>query len=649
MASSTGQSVIRHLRRAAAITDNLELPDAELLGMFIARRDEGAFAALVRRHGPMVLAACRRIIGDQDEVDDAFQATFIVLARKAGSIVRQAPLANWLYGVACRCALEARTRMIRRNSTQKPLADFASPTVEPGDDNSEVLALLDRELNRLPEKLRVPVVLCELEGRGRKEVAKFLGIAEGTLSSRLAAARKTLAQRLARRGIAVSAAGIGLALSQGEAPAAVSAALIDSTVAAAVSGKTVPTGAAALVKGVVTAMFVQRLQRVAVALIIVAAGSGLIAVGVKGGKSADAKPIAIASTVPALLPDDKPQATAEAEGQLAGGWKLVQFTADGKVQHPEGQIGLQHIYFTKDKGFFLDQGKPVAVVTYKADRSQKPAQIDLEAEGKPEKLRGIFEISEGQLKLCMVEDPKAPRPTEFESKADSKIVLLVLKRDKELKLPDEKEATKWATDAAARMVSQNNLKQIGIAMHNYHESFGALPAHAIYSKEGKPLLSWRVAILPYLDQDELYKEFHLDEPWDSEHNRKLLDKMPKVYGVKGNETHYRVFVGKGAAFEGKEGTKFSTFTDGLSNTILMIEGPDTVPWTKPDDYEYDPKKPLPKLGTGKPFKNGINVAIADESVRMLPNNIAEKTLRAAITRNGGENIDLNESEPKKDK
>jgi hypothetical protein len=196
-------------------------------------------------------------------------------------------------------------------------------------------------------------------------------------------------------------------------------------------------------------------------------------------------------------------------------------------------------------------------------------------------------------------------------------------------------------EAAGRVQSMNNLKQMSLAMLNMADSNqGVMPAAAIYSKEGKPLLSWRVAILPYLEHADLYKQFHLDEPWDSEHNKKLLAKMPKVYlspdgEVGGTMTHYRVFHGPGAAFEGKEGAKFpASFTDGTSNTILIVEAQDAVPWTKPDELPFDPKKEVSPLG----IKNNpyFLAALADGSVQTIQKTIGKETLKAAITRNGGE-------------
>jgi prepilin-type processing-associated H-X9-DG protein len=194
--------------------------------------------------------------------------------------------------------------------------------------------------------------------------------------------------------------------------------------------------------------------------------------------------------------------------------------------------------------------------------------------------------------------------------------------------------------SAARIQSQNNLKQIAIAMINYGDTYGHLPAQGVFGQDGKPLLSWRVLILPYIEQDNLYKQFHLDEPWDSEHNKKLLAQMPKTYAMPGSpkgttDTHYLCFVGPGAFFEGKKGLKFpGEFVDGTSNTIMTVEAAKGVPWTKPEDLPFDPKGELPKLG-GQ-FPGGFNVGMCDGSVRFLSNKISKETLKAAITRNGGE-------------
>jgi hypothetical protein len=199
-------------------------------------------------------------------------------------------------------------------------------------------------------------------------------------------------------------------------------------------------------------------------------------------------------------------------------------------------------------------------------------------------------------------------------------------------------------EAEKRAKSVNNMKQIALAFHNYHSSNNKFPASAINSDEGKPLLSWRVAILPFLEQQALYDEFHKDEPWDSEHNKALIEKMPEVYASvldkEGEKfkTYYQGFKGPGAFFEGDEGLPIASFTDGTSNTIMIVEAAKPVTWTKPMDLtlDEDKEKPLPKLGGL--FESGFDAAFADGSVKFLKKDIDPDLLRKVITRNGGEVI-----------
>lgn len=197
-------------------------------------------------------------------------------------------------------------------------------------------------------------------------------------------------------------------------------------------------------------------------------------------------------------------------------------------------------------------------------------------------------------------------------------------------------------DAAARSVSFNNLKQIALALHSYHDAMGSMPPAAVVDKTGRPLLSWRVLILPYIEQDQLYKQFKLDEAWDGPTNKKLLDKMPKVYALppqfatkaKANETHYQALVGKGAAFELLKGPKLQEFADGTSNTLVVATAATPVPWSKPDDIAFDPAADMTtKLGY---FQGVAHAARGDGSVTALPKSIDRKTLAALITRSGGE-------------
>jgi hypothetical protein len=198
--------------------------------------------------------------------------------------------------------------------------------------------------------------------------------------------------------------------------------------------------------------------------------------------------------------------------------------------------------------------------------------------------------------------------------------------------------------AAGRAQSQNNLKQVALGMHDYHNRLGTFPAAAIRSPDGRPLLSWRVAILPFIQEEQLYRRFKLDEPWDSPNNKKLLPLMPKTYALPGQPldgsglTYYQVFVGPGTVFEGPRGLGLADITDGASNTILVVEAAGGVPWTKPDDLPYIPNGPLPRLGGHSP--GGYNVLLADGTVRFFPDGTPERTLRPAITRNDGVAVNL---------
>ena len=201
-----------------------------------------------------------------------------------------------------------------------------------------------------------------------------------------------------------------------------------------------------------------------------------------------------------------------------------------------------------------------------------------------------------------------------------------------------------AQEAAAKKKSANILKQLALAVFNYHDVHLCFPPATTYSKDGKPLYSWRVAILPFIEQDNLYKEFKLDEPWDSEHNKPLLDKMPKLFApVTGkpkekNTTHYQVFVGEGAVFEDKKKITFTSVTDGTSNTIMIVEAEEPVPWSKPADLTYDPKKPLPKCGGL--FKDGFHAAFVDGQVRFIKKDVDAELMHLLIQRNDGKPVDL---------
>jgi hypothetical protein len=217
-------------------------------------------------------------------------------------------------------------------------------------------------------------------------------------------------------------------------------------------------------------------------------------------------------------------------------------------------------------------------------------------------------------------------------------------------------AVQKVREAAARVQSQNNLKQIGLAVHNYESAHGKLPED-IKDKDGKPILSWRVAILPYIEQENVYRQFKLDEPWDSEANKPLSqaaikvflspqaadDPRPDGYGL----TNYLGVAGPGTIFDPKGNVKFLDITDGTSNTVMVVETANAVPWAKPGDLLIDPKKPLPKL-VPVPGHETVNVLMGDGSVRAVnPGKVSEKVWRLLFTRNDGEVIPFDWENEKK--
>ncbi len=260
MPTSPTTSVIEHLRSAVLLRDGARLRDGELLGCFIERHDEAALAALVKRHGPMVWGVCRRLLSHHD-AEDAFQATFLVLVRKAASIVPRQMVGNWLYGVAHQTALQARRSAARRRAREVQVTAMPDTEAVQPDQWADVQPLLDQELSRLPDNYRVVIVLCDLEGRTRREVARQLGVPEGTVAGRLARGRMMLAKRLTARGVTLSGGALAAVLAQNVASAGVPNSVVSSTISAAslaAVGQTAATGVigpkvAALEEGVLQA------------------------------------------------------------------------------------------------------------------------------------------------------------------------------------------------------------------------------------------------------------------------------------------------------------------------------------------------------------------------------------------------------------
>ncbi|HVK11616.1 MAG TPA: sigma-70 family RNA polymerase sigma factor, partial [Gemmataceae bacterium] len=397
MADTRLAGLLRRLHLGPASTPGHT--DREALRAFVRLKDEAAFAGIVRRHGPMVLRVCRNVLNHAEDAEDACQATFLVLARRAATIANGEVLASWLQGVAYRTALRARRDAGRRRTREREAPVPARPDPAEAVAWSDVQVLLEAEIGRLPTRYRAAFVLCYLEGRSRAEAAAELGLSENTLSSRLARARDRLKGRLAKRGVHLSAVLAAVALTY---ESALSGQLVEclSRAATQFAARESVTGvsnfALQLTHGTLQTMTISKITWTA----------GILAVG----------------------------------GTLAvGTWVAGQ---------PGGSPGG------------LPAGAP------------RPA-------------------------------PVAGKPTGVSRTADY----------------------------AQRQRSIKNLKAIALAIHNYSDANGRLPAD-VTDDAGKALLSWRVALLPYFEGgDVLYKQFKLNESWDSEHNLGLLAKMPDVFTV----------------------------------------------------------------------------------------------------------------------
>lgn len=310
MATSRLNKALGQLQQALVHAGD-SLSDRVLLERFLATRDEAAFELLVRRHGPMVLGVCRRLLRHAQDAEDAFQAVFLVLARRAGSVVRRDTVGGFLYGVAYRTALRARAAGIRRRQRERQVEKMPEPEVA-APEPQDWRPLLDHELSRLPEKYRLAVVLCDLEGLPRKEAARQLDVPEGTVSSRLTTGRQMLARRLCRRGLTLAGGALTTVLAE-EASATVPSALALSTSKAAVlvaAGQlaALSTPAALLTKGVLKSMYVTRLKVVVAGIMI----AGAVAAGGLAYRGTSSPGAVQAQTPPGKAGASKPRTEVEA-------------------------------------------------------------------------------------------------------------------------------------------------------------------------------------------------------------------------------------------------------------------------------------------------------------------------------------------------
>lgn len=607
MSNGRVNHVVLQLRKLAGADYNGSLPDRVLLERFVQERDEIAFAALVDRHGPMVLGVCRRVLRNAHDAEDACQAAFLVFVRKAASIRKAHSVASWLHGVAFRAAANLKRKVSRQPECASTIDEV--PQKETWDPTwSEVRQMLDDEVQRLPPRLQAPVLLCCLEGKTRDEAAEALGWRLSTLRGRLERGRELLRSRLSRRGLSLSGALLTSLLTQNTSTAALPSALLARIAHSAMleaAGSISTTGilstrVAALTEGVLRTMWLSKLRYTTILLL------SLSFIGLGGA----------VITRSSLVWSQAEGADADPQSKTAGGERPAtrrptERAAD-TAQLPrllaESRLNLKRL--------------ALAMHNYHDAFGQFPA---------PAIYSGQVQLQQGNAARAVFSDPfqsfpGAAGPGMMPSSGN------VLK-ERNFQLPGPGDPGMMTRGGGMPMSGPGPGPVVGMS------------APVIVAKGEKALLSWRVAILPYLDENELFAQFKLDEAWDSPHNKQLLKRMPKIFAPPGTKTRepyatfYQVFVGPHAAFEKHRARRVTDIIDGLSNTIMMVEAANAVPWTKPEDLNFAPDEPIPELGGL--FAGLCNAAFMDGAVHTLASNGPADILRLAIMCDDGMPADFN--------
>jgi RNA polymerase sigma factor (sigma-70 family) len=645
MATDKSGQVIQSLRKMVLLRDGAGLTDRQLIEEYLSHGEDAALGALVRRHGSMVWSLCYRILHNHHDAEDAIQTTFLVLVRKAASVPKDA-VGNWLYGVAYQTALNTRATVIRRTKKERQMTDMPEPEAQQCDLWHEMLPILDRELSRLPTKYRTAIVLCDLEGKTRKEAARQTGLPEGTIASHLARGRSLLARRLARRGLAASGATLVAVMSQKMASAHAPPMVVSSTIKAVslfangkVAAGMISANVLALTEGMLKTMLLSKLKITAVLVLVTCIAS--YGVGVIGraalaeGQNGQTQGQAVG---PKSASKNQPNVLKEKtdEEHLQGTWKLVETKFSGissAGQFPQLVFSAKKLEY-QYAAWFWDG-------SYKLGKSGTLKTLDIDKNG--EITHCLYRFEKDNLILAVPNGFLGPRPEDLSSPMgdQSKFVFTLAP------VAAEKAATDAASIKAAKLKRDRlqcgaNLHRLVSAMHAYIEKHDHFPLPATINPAREPLLSWRVALLPYLGEKELYDQFRQDEPWDSVHNFKLIAKMPKIYANISDptnrelETYYQVFVGEGSIFEKGKKVGIKDITDGTSNTLAVIAAGEAVPWTKPADLAFDVGRPLPSLAGGMINDGLVSFAFADGSVYQARNTIDDEILRPFIMRNLGD-------------
>jgi RNA polymerase sigma factor (sigma-70 family) len=398
----------------AGSSSQSEPTDEHLLRDYVASQDAGAFAAIVRRHGGLVSGVCRRVLGREQDVEDAFQATFLVLVRKAPSLRSPKLLGNWLYGVAYRVASKIRSANLRQRTREAPMVDRPAPDANDDASWCDLRPVLDDELRRLPERYRRPVVLFYLEGKSAEEVATALGRPRGTVLSQLARAREQLRIRLARRHLALSVGVLAsLLVRTASADAAVPDRLLDLGMQTLpTSGAVVSAQARRLAQQVLKDMLRRKLWTTGSLLL-----AALLApwVGCLGYGALHTPPVAIAQAETRMDRD-----------RLQGDWQVVDVEQDGRVL-PKDQFPFTSLKIRDDT--IVHEGGPhrQLKVRFRFHPEQQANAMDMFSEGyHGEIYYAIYALEGDTLTICRPNEGQ--RPTELASKPGSNILLYTAKR-----------------------------------------------------------------------------------------------------------------------------------------------------------------------------------------------------------------------------
>jgi RNA polymerase sigma factor (sigma-70 family) len=465
MAQTQDVNLLQHLRKLVMAQCPSQQTDRQLLQQFIADADEPAFAGLVQRHGAMVLGVCRSVLRHQQDAEDALQATFLVLARKASSIRKQQSVGSWLHGVAYRLALKAKAQVGKRRAQETPAPEPVTASTVDDLSVRELQAILHEELQRLPEKYRTPLLLCYWEGKTRDEAAEQLGWAKGTFKEKLERARNLLRSRLTRRGLVPSAALFTALLAQNAVQAVISSSLIEATTRAALAfaaGKTASVGLSATVTALAAGAIrtMQITQWATMALIVIFLGTLGSGIGFLATRQADAQSQAVAKgqlkqkEEPGKDGQPKTEANDIAQEELRklqGVWEVKSFEHKG-VSKAAGPYAYR---FAGEKFTFERDGKIFYEGTVKLVPAKKPKSIDLvivEGEVKGETNLGLYGLDGDALKLAFNPGGKE-RPKELKTGADADTKIWHYQRKKQAARKNQLPEVEWLDHPKNLMIS----------------------------------------------------------------------------------------------------------------------------------------------------------------------------------------------------